>query len=758
MACRGSRPSLVHVALIGASLVVHPARTRASDGLEVIAPNAVAHLSADEPGVVVVRASDDGGGQLRFRTLTPGLRRPGALTQDIDGSPGGMGPLSGGGALLEMRGGIRETWQSEADGLHHAVTVDADLLAGFALDDILVLRWELDRAWGAPSRLETELPVARWLAAGAPTLFEVSPSAIDLVLPRPFRPVPKALADCPPDLVVQCDGAGNLVERQAWLDSFTGSATPGCDDPTRSLVITPGVVLSTIRYDDFRDCSTLTLNGSTGAMGNPVVSRGRRVLRLTNDLGQAGSAFVTNPVVLDPDVSFSAFFTFEISNPMGISDSDGQGADGLVFVVQTVANTAGGSGGGIGYDGIPDSVGVEIDTWDNGAWDDYNGNHVGIDLAGSVDSVVQVPIAQRMNDGVVWNAWVDYDGDADLIEVRVSSSPTRPATPLMTWQVDLTSVLGSNDAFVGFTSGTGGAGGYHDILSFYFNNTRQPFGCGSTGAETIVATFTDDCGNTASCTRLFNASDDAPPALAAGALAPCFATTAAAEAAALAATIVNEPCSPPATLAVTTLGSCDAVVRVSATDACGNVGTLDVPVQIDSAAPSLSARVPGGGCNATMFADAGPDGTALASPGVDLIDPCGAIVRNDRTDGGADATDFYPCGRTIVTFDAEDACGRTATCRIAVVVAPASGPPRVGGALRVRKDATGSARLDWSLAGPGAGPEFAVLRSEDCPHDMVIPPLARGLGAFAWTEPLPGARLICYDVRSIDCSGDLSAD
>jgi hypothetical protein len=722
----------------------------------VEASAAIAELPADPTGIVTVLSAESGE-TLRFQPLPLGVRHASGVTAELDALPGAMGELSGGAAFLESHAGVRETWQPEADGLHHVASVDADLLSRFAPDDVLVLSWTMDRGWGEPSVLQTELPIGAWLAAGAPGSFDVLPTAIDLELPRPGRPVPNALADCPPDLTVQCDGAGNLAERQAWLDRFTGSATPGCRNVTRSLVITPGVVLSTIRYDDFRDCSTLTLNGTTGALGNPIVSRGRRVLRLTDNLNQSGSAFVTNPVLLDPDVSFSAFFTFEISNPQGISDSDGQGADGLVFVVQTVANTAGGAGGGIGYDGIPNSVGIEIDTWDNGAWDDYDGNHVGIDLAGSVDSVLQVPVAQRMNDGTVWNAWVDYDGSTDLIEVRVSSSPTRPATPLMTWQVDLTSVLGSNSAYVGFTSGTGAGAGYHDILSFYFNNTRQPFGCGSTGAETVVATITDDCGNTASCTRLFNASDDTPPVLVAGALAPCFATAADAEAAALASTLVDEPCSPPAALAVTTLGGCDAIVRVSATDTCGNVGTLDLPVQIDPAGPVLTAR-PGGGCDVVMFAAAGPGGSAMASPAVDVIDPCGATVRNDRTAGGADATDTYPCGLTVVTFDAADACGRTATCRVAVVVAPARAPPSIGSALRVRKDAAGMPLLDWSLAGAGAGPEFAVMRSENCPHAMVIPPLARGLVALSWTEPLPSPRLICYDVRSIDCSGDLSPD
>ncbi|MEO7762506.1 MAG: hypothetical protein ABIS68_11425 [Casimicrobiaceae bacterium] len=41
-----------------------------------------------------------------------------------------------------------------------------------------------------------------------------------------------------------------------------------------------------------------------------------------------------------------------------MGDSDGAGADGIVFVVQPVSSTVGGGGGGIGYFGIPTSLAV----------------------------------------------------------------------------------------------------------------------------------------------------------------------------------------------------------------------------------------------------------------------------------------------------------------------------------------------------------------------------------------------------------------
>ncbi len=240
------------------------------------------------------------------------------------------------------------------------------------------------------------------------------------------------------------------------------------------LCLGPSAKAATIVYPDFSSLAGLQLNGSAATIGNPVTTGDGKVLRLTDNLSQSGSAFSTTPITLLNQNSFSSYFSFRISNPIGISDSDGQGADGIVFVVQTVANNVGGIGGGIGYQGIPYSVGIEFDTWDNGAWDDNNGNHLGINTGGVINSVVQTPIAPRMNDGNRWYSWVDYDGATDLLEVRLSQANVRPISATLSYTVDLVTVLGSPNAYVGFTSGTGGAGGRHDIINWEFRDTYNP--------------------------------------------------------------------------------------------------------------------------------------------------------------------------------------------------------------------------------------------------------------------------------------------
>ena len=566
---------------------------------------------------------------------------------------------------------------------------------------------------------------------------------------------------CPGDLVVDCDGAGNLAERDAWLAGFEASTNGPCQPAEVSFRFVQGELVSTIAYPDFTDLSAWTLNGVTGTLGNPVVSGGRPVLRLTNGLGQSGTAFLSNTVSLAGDASFSVSFSFAIPNPIGSGDGDGIGADGLAFVMQTVSNNAGGSGGGIGYQGISPSVVVEFDTYNNGAWDSNNGNHAGINLNGDVASIALAPVSPRFNDGAIWHAWVDFDGPSRLLEVRVSQSPLRPPAPLLQEVVDVTGILGGTSAFLGFTSGTGSAGGFHDVLSFFFANTRDAQRCGAgAGVQTVIATGTDACGDAVDCARLFIVEDSVPPVLAATPLSGCFSRVAEAEAAALASTTVTDACALPVSLSATTSGGCDAVVTVLAVDDCGNEASIDHAARIDAAPPAIAPTDGLLTCGGQwrVIADAW-DG-ADAAPAVAVLDGCGgAFVENDRTSGGAVAADRYPCGRTPVLFTATDDCGRIARCEIEVVVEPAAAPPALGPVLRVSKDASGMPWLDWSLFGPPPPAVLFSLRRQGPGAGRRLLELSGTVQAGTrWRDPRPGPWLVFYDVRSLTCEGSESVD
>lgn len=231
-----------------------------------------------------------------------------------------------------------------------------------------------------------------------------------------------------------------------------------------------------ITYNDFSDVTGLSINGSASQNGNEI--------RLTPALrGQGGSFFTTDAMNLLNDSSFAANFSFRIDSNGGGGDADGIGADGLAFVVQTNNSNVGSTGGGLGYQGINNSVAVEFDTYNNGRTSDgNNGNHVGIGINGNTTTTGNVNVASRFNGGDIWDVAVSYNGLTDILNVAWSSTTADPIGAPITQNVDLASVLGSPNAFFGFTAGTGSFYSTHNILSATFSNS-------STVSASAPATF-----------------------------------------------------------------------------------------------------------------------------------------------------------------------------------------------------------------------------------------------------------------------------
>lgn len=179
-----------------------------------------------------------------------------------------------------------------------------------------------------------------------------------------------------------------------------------------------------INYSDFPSVAGLTLNGSAAQVGN--------VLRVTPaNYGQSGSVFSTSTVSLASNASFSTFFQFRFITPGSACDGLGCGADGLVFVIQTVGNNVGGAGGGIGYAGINNSVGIEFDTWNNGSVDSSS-NHIGADANGDINSIALAEVTEAdMNSGDIRSVWVDYNGGTNLLQARMNRTGVRPTNALL---------------------------------------------------------------------------------------------------------------------------------------------------------------------------------------------------------------------------------------------------------------------------------------------------------------------------------------
>jgi len=234
-----------------------------------------------------------------------------------------------------------------------------------------------------------------------------------------------------------------------------------------------------VSYSDFSNTSGLTLVGSTST---PTTSDGT-VLRVADaNYGTSGAAYSTTPITLGTGATFSTTFQFRLTNAGGIDP-----ADGLTFVLANSSTGLGGAGGGIGYAGVLKSVAVEFDTYNNGGIDGNSSNHVGIDVNGNLNSVILAsPYGVStcdfgsatshtrqgcMSNGDIWTAKVSYNGT--LLNVYVQDANNSLEHIVTDYAIDIGNDLGSNLAYVGFTSATGSGFENHDVLNWQFANTTE---------------------------------------------------------------------------------------------------------------------------------------------------------------------------------------------------------------------------------------------------------------------------------------------
>ncbi len=231
-----------------------------------------------------------------------------------------------------------------------------------------------------------------------------------------------------------------------------------------------------ISYPDFTGAcggATLTCVGNTADVGS--------VLRLTPAaIGQSGAGYSTTAVALGSGATFSTTFQFKITSAGGIDP-----ADGLTFVLAAASSGLGVAGGGLGYQGVPNSVAVEFDTFFNGGVDP-NSNHVALDENGVLtNSPNAAPYGVTdcsfgggflkpgcMSNGDVWTAKIGFDGTTKNLSVTVQDGAGAVLNILNT-TVDIAADLGSSTAFVGFTAATGSGFENHDILNWQFANTTE---------------------------------------------------------------------------------------------------------------------------------------------------------------------------------------------------------------------------------------------------------------------------------------------
>jgi hypothetical protein len=257
-------------------------------------------------------------------------------------------------------------------------------------------------------------------------------------------------------------------------ETIEAVATVG--DPTMSAVASATYVIESpnINYPSGGfNASSFDLNG-----GATITSGG--VLQLSDGGGGEGrSAFYATPVSI---AAFTTDFPFQLVDPQ---------ADGFTFVIQNAGPTAlGGSGGGLGYLGIPQSVAIKFDLYNNaGEGPDSTGLYTD-GAAPMVPAINLTGTPINLHSGDPFAAHITYDGTNLTLTLTDSSTL---GTWSYSWPINIPATVGGSTAYVGFTGGTGGATATQNINSWTYVPTlsipNYPAGFDGVGLQLNGATY-----------------------------------------------------------------------------------------------------------------------------------------------------------------------------------------------------------------------------------------------------------------------------
>jgi hypothetical protein len=211
--------------------------------------------------------------------------------------------------------------------------------------------------------------------------------------------------------------------------------------------------------------TALVLTGSANGNPNPSLANlatpngsakvTNGALELTDGgTWEAGSAFSSQRVDIE---SFATTFTFQLTNAQ---------ADGFTFTLQNNSTyELGGNGGMLGYEGIPHSVALKFDLYNNaGEGNDSTGVYAdGADP--TVPATDMTSSGVNLHSGDLMRAQLIYDGE--YLHVTVTDMATK-AMFSQIYAINIPNAIGSTGAYVGFTGATGGLTATQQILSWSF--------------------------------------------------------------------------------------------------------------------------------------------------------------------------------------------------------------------------------------------------------------------------------------------------
>jgi gliding motility-associated-like protein len=204
-----------------------------------------------------------------------------------------------------------------------------------------------------------------------------------------------------------------------------------------------------------------SLIGNAAAQGNDCY-------QITPNLnGQSGA-------IWSPDrINMLGDFIIEFRIFLGTNDVNG--ADGLTFVLKNNPTPIiGNLGGGMGYEGIPNSFAVEFDTWQNVSIGDPTFDHIAMVSAGQNNH----NLAQNLAGPIVASATSNNVEDGQEHDVRIEWNATTQTMSVyfdcslrLSYTGDLISQVfgGSVFTYFGFTGSTGGAANLQRVCFDYIS-------------------------------------------------------------------------------------------------------------------------------------------------------------------------------------------------------------------------------------------------------------------------------------------------
>jgi len=198
----------------------------------------------------------------------------------------------------------------------------------------------------------------------------------------------------------------------------------------------------------FSSVAGLTLNGSA------THSDDSRLQITSGGTYQAGSVFYNTAINIQ---TFTNDFAFQLSDAQ---------ADGFTFTIQSNAPTVLGSpGGGLGYSGIPNSVAIKFDLYNNQG---EGTDSTGLYTDGASPTIPAIDLTSsgiNLHSGDTMYVHMVYDGTT--LSMTITDAVTG-STFSQSFTVNIPQIVGGNTAYVGFTGGTGGLTSSQKILSWTF--------------------------------------------------------------------------------------------------------------------------------------------------------------------------------------------------------------------------------------------------------------------------------------------------